>query len=122
MGIQAAAAGEAISLKDTVPASIRSAPFMTATATGSGHGIEMQHDSAITRTRLVPYVVAGYRIGQLTPHAAFPGSARKRSTSTAVFPIPAPLNQALQRAIARTHMDQTTFAGHPLGFPPQYGP
>jgi len=71
--------------------------------------VEMQHDSAIYQNSLGAYLVAGYRIGQWTPYA---GVAWIRSQAKAVdsgLPASSGLAQALHTAIARTHMDQTTY-------------
>lgn len=111
MGIpKAAAAGEAISLKDTVSRFYSlGAVYDQGPLQVQGMVVEMQHDSAIYQNSLGAYVVAGYRIGQLTPYAGVSWIRSQAKHVDSGLPDAAPLSQALQRAIARTHMDQTTF-------------
>ena len=103
---EAAAAGEAISLKDTASRFYSlGAVYDQGPLQVQGMVVEMQHDSAIYQDSLGAYVVAGYRIGQFTPYA---GVAWIRSQAKHVdsgLPDGAPLSQALQQAIARTHME-----------------
>ena len=107
---EAAAAGEAISLKDTASRFYSlGAVYDQGPLQVQGMVVEMQHDSAIYQDSLGAYVVAGYRIGQFTPYAGVAWIRSQAKHGDSGLPDGAPLSQALQQAIARTHMEQTTF-------------
>lgn len=109
----AAEAADSISLTDTVSRFYSlGAVYDRGPLQVQGMLAQIQHQSAIYQDSLAGYLIAGYRIGQITP---FAGIASSRSTAESVSsglpaaPQFAALNAGLDSAIARTHTDQTTY-------------
>ena len=109
----AAEAAESISLTDTVSRFYSlGAVYDRGPLQLQGMLAQIRHESAIYQDSLAGYLIAGYRIGQITP---FAGIASSRSTAESVSsglpaaPQFAALNAGLDGAIARTHTDQTTY-------------
>lgn len=111
--VGASAAADAISLTDKVSRFYSlGAVYDRGPLQVQGMLVEMQHDSAIYQDSLGAYIVAGYRVGQLTPYAGVSWIRSQAKHVDTGLPNAAPfaqLNDTLDRAIARTHMDQTTY-------------
>ena len=109
----AAEAAGSISLTDTVSRFYSlGAVYDNGPLQVQGMLAQVRHESAIYQDSLAAYLIAGYRIGQFTP---FAGIATSRSTAESVSsglpdaPKFARLTAGLNSAIARTHIDQTTY-------------
>ena len=73
---------------------------------------EMRHESSIYQNSKGGYLLAGYRMGQLTPFAGYSWTKSKERSLSAglpnVFPF-ADLNAGLATSLARVHTDQHTY-------------
>jgi predicted porin len=73
---------------------------------------QVEHESHIYENTQAGYLITGYRVGELTPFAAYSWSKSKsRHLSSGLPDIPpfAPLNTGLQGVQGRVHTDQHTY-------------
>ena len=72
----------------------------------------INHESQIYQHTQSAYLLAGYRLGEFTPYAAYSWSksnSRQLSSGVPDLPAFASLNEGFRGALARTHIDQHTY-------------
>ena len=69
---------------------------------------ELRHESATYQNSKAGYLLAGYRMGQVTPFVGYSWTKSKEKTLSTGLP-PNPLNDYLAASLARVHTDQHTY-------------